>query len=122
MRANGSTICPVNTPYYNNVTCIFCPATTPLFNYDTLKCESCPAPTVFDINVHRCLNKLAEGLYQTNLGSPYLIYGGKSLAEWKQYYNGNVTANPGIQDCPATTYYWDGINCVDCPSGMYFNL
>jgi hypothetical protein len=83
---------------------------------------SCPSPTVFDINVHRCLNQLPEGTYQTNLGSPNLIYGGVPLAQWQQYYTNNQTAYPSIKDCPAANYYWDGINCVECQPGMYFNL
>lgn len=36
-QINGSHICPIDQPYYNNVTCLSCPAGQ-VFNYDTLKC------------------------------------------------------------------------------------
>lgn len=62
------------------------------------------------------------GKYQTSINSPGLIYGGVSKAQWQSYYDKNVTAYPGIQDCPASTPYYDSINCISCIDGFYFNL
>lgn len=70
----GATICPNSTPHYNGASCVACANPTPLFNYDTKKCEACQAPKVFDANVHQCITKLNQGLYQTNPNSPLLIY------------------------------------------------
>lgn len=95
-----------------------CP-TGQYFNYDTLKCQSC-SPQVFDQNVYRCLDQLPPNTAQTNINSSGLIYGGTPKAQWQQYYDQNKTA--GAQDCPPANPFFDGINCIKCFNGFYFNL
>lgn len=112
-------ICNITEPYYDNVTCLSCPVGQ-YFNYDILKCQSC-SPQVFDQNIYRCIAQLPNNTAQTNINTSGLIYGGISKAEWQQYYDQNKTA--GAQDCPtATAPYFDGINCIKCFDGFYFNL
>lgn len=52
---------------------------------------------------------------QTNLGTPNLILGGRSLNEWKGYYFNNQTADRQIADCPSAKPYFDGLTCIACP-------
>lgn len=118
MQVNGSEICPITAPYYNNVTCVSCPAGQ-VFNYDTLRCYSC-SPLVFDQNIYGCLAQAPNNTVQTNINSPNLIYGGTPKAQWQQYYDRNATL--GAKDCPPETPFFDGINCIKCFDGYYFNL
>ena len=111
-------ICPITQPYYDNVTCLNCSAGQ-IFNYDTLKCQSC-SPQVFDQNVYRCLPQLPANTSQTNINTSGVIYGGTPRAQWQQYYDANVTA--GAKDCPPEAPFYDGINCIKCFDGFYFNL
>lgn len=78
----NSTECPA---FYNPITrdCIECSSSL-YFNYDTLKCEVCPAGTVFDINVHVCAAQTPAGTYYTNIeesASRELLYGGLTIGE-----------------------------------------
>jgi hypothetical protein len=104
------------------LSCVNCP-TGQFFSYDTLQCNVCPTGQAFDVNVRTCLQVLPVGQYQTNINSTNLIYGGLSKAQWQSYYDTNRTVYPGIQDCPNQTPYYDGINCIQCPSMIpYFEL
>lgn len=104
------------------MSCVNCP-TGQFFSYDTLQCNVCPTGQAFDVNVRTCLQVLPVGQYQTNINSTNLIYGGLSKAQWQSYYDTNRTVYPGIQDCPNQTPYYDGINCIQCPSMIpYFEL
>jgi hypothetical protein len=121
-NVNGSQMCPDAQPHYNGYVCLSCDPGQ-FFNYDTFQCSYCPTGSSFDLNTRTCLQVLPVGLVQTNIDSKNLIYGGISKAQWQSYYNSNKTAYPNIQDCPTQTPYYDGINCVQCPSTMpYFNL
>lgn len=122
-EVNGSVECPAGKQFYNNDTklCQSCPENT-YFNYDNFECINC-SPKVFDINVKQCLDQAENNTYQTSLESPNLLGGGIPFNEHKDYYNGNETAYPDIEDCPAEKPYFDGINCIMCPNiTPYFNL
>ena len=67
-----------------------------------------------DPNTHECKAKLSEGLYQTSLNSPNLLYGGLPRAQHQDNYDSNKTTYPTIQDCPAATPYYDGYQCIKC--------
>ena len=48
----GYELCPVETPYFDGVTCISCPDE---FSIDTLVCKEAPVGSSFDSNVHQYL-------------------------------------------------------------------
>lgn len=119
----GSQPCPAGAEFYNNQTnqCVSCPAGQ-IYNYDTLQCFSCDSPYRMDPNTGQCC-KDTQGISQTSLSSPNLMYSGIPAAQYQDQYNSNVATYPGIQDCPSTKPFFDGCGCVQCPSTKpYFNL
>jgi hypothetical protein len=66
---------------------------------------------------------MANGLFQTNLSSPNLIFNGISLGEWQDIQASNKTKYPNIKDCPSDKPYFDGFDCISChPFVPYFNI
>lgn len=121
-KVDGSIECPAEAPYYNNQSCVSCPPNT-YFNYDSFQCQQCNPPLAFDINLHACITQADPGQYQTSLASPNLLYGGYPYNQWQDTYNQNKASNPKIADCPAAQPYFDGVNCIMCPSYLpYFSL
>lgn len=115
--------CPAGQEFYNSssTTCTNCSLGL-YYNYDSNVCVSCNAPQVIDANTRKCCTP-TQGQYQTNLNSPNLAYGGISYNQHMDDYNTNVSTYPGIQDCTSPTPYFDGCECISCPSSLpYFNL
>lgn len=54
MKIRSSSECPSTTPFFNGEICVAC-ALPKFWNYDDLKCESCPADQHYDINRKACL-------------------------------------------------------------------
>jgi len=73
----NSQSCPIATPFFNGQKCISCPSETPIYSYDGKSCTSCISPTIFDSNMHTCLNVVNR---QTNPNTaPNLIFSGRPL-------------------------------------------
>ena len=95
-------MCPEGSDFYNNESkqCEGCPAGY-LYDFDHHHCSACSPPEVLDVNTHSCLEKVAEGTYQTNPSSDNIINGGISKAEHRDNYDENKNDHPDIEDCPA---------------------
>jgi hypothetical protein len=96
--------CPISTPYFNGTTCISCPE---LFNFTTLACASCPTGTAFNSTIGACTGLKPNA---TNLAS------GNNFV-------GSPTNSTSDIPCPSDTPYFDGVNCISCPTtSPIFNL
>jgi hypothetical protein len=96
--------CPLSTPYFNGTTCISCPQ---LFNFTTLTCASCPTGTAFNSTIGACAGLKPNA---TNLAS------GNNFV-------GSPTNSTSDIPCPSDTPYFDGVNCISCPTtSPIFNL
>ena len=113
--------CPTATPFFDGKDCIVCVEPSPIYSYDANKCSSCVSPTIFDKNLHACVNTVHK---QTNPNTANnLIFSGRPLNEWNAYYFNNQTSDKTISDCPANVPYFDGATCITCPVDTpYFNL
>ena len=112
--------CPLSTPFFNNSTCIGCPAATPYFSFDSNTCANCSAGTSFSSSLHSCVIIQQR---QTGLSSPNLILGGLSFNEWNYFYVNNQTANPQLSNCPTAKPYFGGNTCIACSGTTpYFSL
>lgn len=108
---NGSQVCPVDFPYSNGTACIQC--TAPLvFNADTKVCTNCPAGTYFNATLRKCSANIIS--YITNPNSPNLISGGYTKSQITTAYEQTKAANPNLQDCPPSTPYFNGAQCINC--------
>lgn len=123
-KVTGSKPCPAGMEFYNSdlKQCQGCPENT-YFNYDTNKCVSCD-PKKYDINIHKCIQEADPNTYQTNVTTAdNLVNGGIPAQQYNDTYFQNQETYPNMQDCPPEAPYFDGINCIMCPSvAPYFNL
>ncbi len=49
------TNCPLDTPFYNNIKCVQCSGTTPIFDMKDLKCTACPPNSSFNVDTRACV-------------------------------------------------------------------
>jgi hypothetical protein len=108
--------CPNEQPHFNNNTldCQVCPDNQS-FDYEKGNCVSCGQGEEVDLNTRKCGKRLV-GVYQTSLSAKNLLFDGKSKAEYQDDYDNNKKKYPAIQDCPASTPYFDGFACIACPA------
>lgn len=99
--------CPVATPFFDGTKCMGCTtAAAPYFDVNKKVCAGCPTGSTYD-----SATKLCKGLPPT-ISNPNSTTIG--------------TVNPGPNDiiCPVGTPFFDGTNCVTCPTtaAPYFDL
>lgn len=76
----GGVICPSATPFVINSNCAPCSAPTPLFNFDTQKCEACPTTSTFDPATHSCAPTILQ--YPNVKDNNWISSDLKSLSTW----------------------------------------
>lgn len=108
--------CPVDKPHFNNDTkdCQKC-LDKEFFDYDLRKCTVCGSGLEVDVNTRKCAKRIV-GVYQTSLNTHNLLFEGKPKAQFQEEYDNNKKTYPSIQDCPTDKPYFDGFECIACPS------
>ena len=49
------TNCPLDTPFYNNIKCVQCSGSTPIFDMKDLRCTACPGNSSFNVDTRACV-------------------------------------------------------------------
>jgi hypothetical protein len=122
--SNTCVTCPAGYSYSaanNNCQATICPSGY-VYNSTTGLCDAivhvCPAGRVYSNVTNSCLVA-----YITSPQAGNLITA--NMANYTNYYNGMLAANPGIKDCTAPTPFFDPAvsKCATCPPAFpYFNL
>lgn len=90
-----------------------------VFNYDTLKCQSCPAGQAFDLNIHSC-HRIEKGLVSDiEKRSNWVTI--RPLIEIFNQFAANIS-HKNFTKCPAEASYYDSITCIPCNPPKYFDL
>jgi len=108
-------VCEEATPFYNGEGCISCSEPTPLFNVDTLKCDTCKNDQVY-IPIRRacrtvnCL--LLLDFEAPNLLLPY----GVTITQLKERQERFIKKHPGFtpHKCDADRPYFNCKECIAC--------
>lgn len=114
--------CPVDRPFLSNGQCINCNSPTPLFNYSTSSCTTCPAGTTLVIEKHQCIGP--NQVYVTNLPSAsnrLILPSGTKISDLQNQQN-NLAGSQTVVPCPADTPFYNNQSCINCPSGQFFNV
>lgn len=102
--------CPLQTPFFDGVSCIKCSGNIPIFNIEINRCMQCPAYTTFNQGKRSCLT--VQRYTNFSLSSNYALGGA-----------GALPAVPvGILACPSTQPFWTGSACIQCNIPSYWDV
>lgn len=117
--AQPKQVCPANLPYTpNGKSCIACKANTPYFDLALKTCVDCKANEAYLSSTRKCVS--AQTVTNTNNLTNYIESDTSTLASLKTEIS---KINGPVAPCPVETPYYDGKNCMNCPTATpYFNL
>lgn len=107
-------VCPEETPFSNNKSCISCP-NDQYFNVATLVCEGCPSGAAYNEGLHRCI----KASYYSNLKNPNWT---STSPEGIINQTVETSKIEGAVPCPENSPFFDGSKCTGCPNGQYFSF
>jgi hypothetical protein len=93
--------CPESSPFFSNGACVSCNSPTPLFNYSSGLCTTCPSGTTFVGEKHQCVS--ASQVVVTNLAaasSRMILPAGVKLTDI-QAQQTSLAASQSVVTCPA---------------------
>jgi hypothetical protein len=114
--------CPASMPFLSAGTCIDCFSPTPLFNYSTSLCTTCAVGLTFVAERNQCVNP--NEVYVTNLpaaSGQLILPPGTTMTDLQNQQN-SLSASKTVVPCPASTPFFNSINCISCPLGLLFSV
>jgi hypothetical protein len=109
--------CPSAYPFYSNNQCINCLSPTPLFNYSSQQCTTCPTGANYIPDQHICLSP--QVVYVTNLpaSSNSLILPNNVTISDLQSQQQNSSSTQLITQCPIDKPFYNNQSCINCNVG-----
>lgn len=106
--------CPNDQPFFNGVSCIAC-ALPNYVDFGTMTCKTCPAGFSFNVDNRECV--VMKPQFYTNIKANNIYYNG----DFNTVVHGIESlksGNPGIQECPPETPFFDYQRnaCITCSS------
>lgn len=122
LSSQAGQACPTDTPFLAQGKCINCAPPTPLFNYSSSSCTTCPADTTFVPEKHQCVSSIKQ--YVTNLpaaSNRLILPSGQTISDLQNQQN-ILSSQNNVIVCPAETPFYNNVTCINCPAQQFFNV